>query len=152
MVELVATRASIVGCFAEPEALDALERTDGAHACRVAPDEVMLVGEAGAAEELVRLVAENVTASDADAAVLDTTDGWSIWSLVGDGARDAFAKLSELELCPEGFAQGDVAHVPTRVIAEAERLHLLVPAMWGAYMRERILALGVREIADGGTW
>ncbi len=62
--------------------------------------------------------------------------------------REAFAFLSELQLPDEGYVHGDVAHVPVRVIARRDRLQLFVPAMWGAYLRERILGLGlpVREV------
>ncbi len=149
MLELVATQASVVGCFAAPEALDVLAPTSGTYACRVAPDELMLVGEPGAEAALAAAATAGTTALDPDAIVLDTTDGWAIWTLAGDAARDAFTRLSAVELPDEGAAQGDVAHVPVRVIALPDRLHLLVPAMWGGYLRERILdrcaSLGVRE-------
>lgn len=146
MLELAATRSSVVGAFASPEALDALSPA-GAYRCRVAPDEAMFVAEADVAGALVR-DASAVTAGDPDAVVLDMTDGWTVWTLAGDGARDTFAFLSELELPDEGYVQGDVAHVPVRVIARRDRLQLFVPAMWGAYLRERILGLGldVREV------
>ncbi len=145
MLELTATRVSVVGAFASPEALDALSPA-GAYRCRIAPDEAMFVADVDASA-LVR-DASAVTAGDPDAVVLDMTDGWSVWTLAGDGAREAFAFLSELELPDEGYVQGDVAHVPVRVIARPDRLELFVPAMWGAYLRERILGIGlpVREV------
>ena len=74
-----------------------------------------------------------------------TGDGWAALSLTGDGARRAFARLSDVELPESGYTQGDVAHVPGRVLVEEERIQLLVPAMWGPYLRERLLALGARE-------
>ena len=150
MLELSATRVSVVGCFAAPEALDALAAAHDAHVCRVAPDEVMLVGEPDAAATLVAAAIADATAIDPDAVVLDTTGGWAIWSLAGDAAREAFARLSAVELPDEGSTQGDVAHVPVRVIALPDRLHLVVPAMWREHLRERILArcasLGVEEV------
>lgn len=156
MLELVAVRASVVGCFAAPEALDALVATGGAHACRVAPDEVMLVGAAGSADELVRATTARVRAADPDAVVLDTTDGWAVWTLDGGAAREAFARLSAVPLVGEGFAQGAVAHVPAKVVALPDRLYLFVAAMWGEHLRERILAdcasLDVREVAEPAGW
>jgi hypothetical protein len=86
--------------------------------------------------------------------VLDTTDGWAVWTLEGDAAREAFARLSAVPLPSEGFAQGDVAHVPVKVVVTPERLHLLVPAMWGAYLRERVIGAGlpVRERFEPVPW
>ena len=150
MLELVATPVSVVGCFAEPEALDALAPTDGVHVCRIAPDEVMLVGEEGRAATLVAAAIAQATVADPDAVVLATTDGWAVWTLAGEAAREAFTRLSAVELPEEGSTQGDVAHVPVRVIALPDRLHLVVPAMWREHLRERILegcaSLGIEEV------
>lgn len=145
MLELGRTPVAVVAAFASPEALDALSPA-GAYRCRVAPDEAMFVGPADAAAALVR-DASAVTAGDPDAVVLDATDGWTALTLSGDEAREAFSHLSELELPKEGYVQGDVAHVPVRVIAAPGRLRLFVPAMWGEYLIERILGLG-RDIAE----
>ena len=156
MLELVATQASVVGCFATAEALDALPLTAGAYSCRVALDEAMLVAGPAAADELVTTASAHLVAEDPDAVVLETTDGWAVWTLVGERVRDAFAHLSAVPLGDEGYTQGDVAHVPVRVIALPDRLHLLVPAMWGEHLRERILAdcasLDVRERAEPAPW
>ena len=136
MLELAREAVSVLGVFAEPAALDALD----AH--RIAPDEAMVVGDPGAAPD--------VSVDDPQAVVLDATDGWTTYTLTGDGAREAFARLSALRLPDEGFVQGDVVRVPTRVIVDGERLRILVPAMWGEHVRARILArcanLGVREV------
>jgi hypothetical protein len=126
----------VVEVFGDPSALDELTS-----ACRVAPDEAMLVDDAGAL---------GVQVDDPHAVTLDATDGWSAFVLAGDAARDAFERLSALELPADGYVQGDVAHVPTRVIAEPGRVTLLAPAMWGAHLRAQILArcasLGIREV------
>lgn len=141
MLELVRTPVTVVAAFASSEALDALSPA-GAYRCRVAPDEAMFVGPADAAAALVR-DASAVTPGDPDAVVLDVTDGWTVLTLSGDEAREAFSHLSELELPEEGYVHGDVAHVPVRVIAAPGRLRLFVPAMWGEYLVERILGLGL---------
>ena len=101
MLELHAPSVSVIEVHGEPSALNALV---GVH--RVAPDEAMLVDARSA-----------VRVDDPDAVILDATDGWVVFTLVGDAARTAFERLSALELPAEGFAQGDVAHVPARVIA-----------------------------------
>ena len=153
MLELVATEVSIAGAFAEPHALDALFPA-GAFRCRVAPDEAMFVREPGVVGRLVR-DAGAVTAGDPHAVVIDATDGWSVWTLVGDAAADAFSRLSALRP-DDGYAQGDIAHVPARVIAEHDRLHLFVPATLGEYLRVRILArcanLGLTQRDEPAAW
>lgn len=158
MLELAPTEASVIGCFAAPEALDALMDSAGAFPCRIAPDEVMLICEEHAASDTLGTAAAQVTAADPDALVLDLTDGWSVWTLVGDSAREAFARLSEIPLGADGvrFAQGAVAGVPARAVALPGRLHLLVPAMFGEYVREEILeacsGLDVRERSEPLAW
>lgn len=160
MLELVETRIFALGCFAAPEAADALMNAPGAYACRVAADEVLLIAEPGALDALARASAETAASADPDAVVLDTTDGWAVWTLEGSEAREAFARLSAVPLPEEGFTQGDVSHVPAKVVVSKDRehlrLHLLVPAMWGAFLRERILhdcaSLGVRQRAEPAPW
>ena len=141
-------------CSASPEAVDAAAAVGDA--LRVAPDEALVLGPVGTAEALTAVVTERAAALDDDAVVLDATDGWAIWTLEGDAARAGFTYLSALELPDEGFVQGDVAHVHAKAIVRGDRLHLLVPAMWGAHLRERILSdcapLGVRERADPQSW
>jgi hypothetical protein len=137
VLELMPSPLGVVSCMAAPEALDALIVPGGVRACRAAPDELLLVGaERGA--HLVREVADRVAAGDADALVLDATEGWAGWTLAGDGARDAFAFISRLVLPVDGFVQGDVAHVHAKVLAQGERIDVLVPAYWGEHLRRRI--------------
>ena len=158
MPELRNTRAVVVTCVADPSAIDAViaaVRADAvrADALRVAPDEVLLVADADAPAVVAR--AEAVAAdADGDALVLDASDGWSIWTIEGAGAGDAFARLSHLHPVV-GFAQGEVGHLPAKVDAAPSRIRILVPSMWREAMRDRILAdcadLGVRE-ADAVSW
>ena len=151
MLELIDMRASVVGVFATVEALDAL-RPAGAYRCRVAPDEAMFVAPPSAGVPLLR-DASAVLAGDSDAVVLDITDGWTIWTIAGDPVRGTFARLSALEV-GDGYRQGDVVGVAGRVIAERDRIHLFVPAMWGNHLRTRVLALcpGIVPRADPEIW
>jgi hypothetical protein len=154
VLDLVTTEVSVVGAFASPPALDALAPA-GAYRCRVAPDEVMLVREPGVGAALVR-DAIAVTAGDPDAVVIDTTDGWAVWTLEGDARTEAFARLSDVRLGEHGYVQGDVAHIAVRVIVEPGRLHLFVPVMWRGYLRRRIFercsTLEVTERAISAAW
>ncbi len=136
MVELRATRTVVVEVYASAEALDRLAPA-GATVCRVAPDQSMFVVADTDADRVVR-DAGAVTAGDADAVVIDATDGWACWTLSGDDARQAFSRLSRLEL-REGFTQGEAANIPVRVISGHGRIDLLVPAMWREYFKDRIL-------------
>jgi sarcosine oxidase gamma subunit len=147
VLELRATAFDIVSIHAAAQACDAVMSEAGA--CRVAPDEAMLIGSPGAAPELVARITEAV---DAHAVVLDETDGWMAWSLHGEDARHAASYLSPLELPGEGFIQGDVAHLPAKVLVRDGAVHVLVPAMLGHELRRRILArcghLGLVEAAS----
>jgi sarcosine oxidase gamma subunit len=154
MLDLVGTQVAAVACHAAPDAADAAMSTASAYSCRIAPDEVLLLGKPGTEAKLLDAASKKAGAADPDAVVLDTTDGWTVWTLVGDDAREAFARLSAVPLPAEGFTQGDVAHVPVKVVALTGRLHLLVPAMWGAFLRERIIEVGlpVRERPEPVPW
>jgi hypothetical protein len=133
-------------CLASPRALDGLPE-----ALRIAPDEALVILPPG---DTAPEIGAQLARSDPDAVVLDVSDGWAAWSLEGEGATDALAHVSELELPTEGFVQGDVARVPVKVIARDGVLHLLVPSMWGAYLRDRILVRcpGVTERREPQEW
>jgi hypothetical protein len=127
--------------MASSEALSDLSTPDDAYACWVAADEAMIVARPSATQDTLRAASESIRTEDDDAVVLDVSDGWSVITLRGDGGPDVLARLSELVVDGEGFVQGDVAHVPVRLIAHGERLHLLVPAMWEEHLRSRIVAV-----------
>ena len=153
MLELVATKAAVALVMATPHALDALAPA-GAYRCRVAPDEAMFVREPEAVEALLR-DAGSVRAGDSDAVVLDASDGWAVWTLAGESARDAFTRLSALRVAG-GYQQGEVAHLPVRLIIEGERVHMFVPVMWREHMRRQVLdrcmSLGVTERGEPAAW
>lgn len=130
MPEFAAAALTVTGCFASAEAIDTIADVERVH--RIALDEAIAI------DESVSALQEHLRVADPTAIVLDTTDGWAAFALTGQGARQAFARLSDLRL-PEaaGFVQGDVARVPVKVLVSGEGLTLLVPAMWGPYLRER---------------
>lgn len=156
MLELLSTDASVVSCFAAPDALDHVAAPfEGVVCCRVAPDEIMLIGQPGAAEEIVG-AARGRIADDAHAVVLDASDGWAVWTLSGHEANEALRRLSAVDPAGRTYTAGDVARVPVRIVWFPGLLHLLVGAMWRDYLRERLLeacrALGGREAARPAPW
>ena len=153
MLDLVATRAAVITCVGTPGVVDTAGSVDG-YAGRVAPDELMLIVATADGARAYAAALEAVGVSDA--LVVDATDGWAVWTLEGEDTARAMARLSPLELPDVGFAQGDVARVPTKIVCAPGRVDLLVPAMWRAYLRERILArcagLGIRERTEAADW
>jgi hypothetical protein len=151
VLELREAGAAVVTCVASAEAIDVVvEAVGGVRACRIAPDEAMLLS--GDAKTVLAAAHRCAADVDVDAVVLDASDGWRGWALEGDTTREGFARLSALELPDEGFAQGEVAGVAVRVVAEPRRVVLLVPAMCSEHVRSRILSrcadLHVREVGS----
>jgi sarcosine oxidase gamma subunit len=131
VAELSTTRPNVTAVLASTEACLRVSALPGA--CPESPVEVAIVGDASITA--LRRAVEHV---DPDAVVRDVSDGWVMHTLQGPGARDAFARLSELELPTSGFVQGAVARIGVRVLVQADRLDLLVPSMLAAHLRERI--------------
>jgi hypothetical protein len=155
VLELRPRDVGVITCVGDPASVDAVGDVPGTMACRVAPDEAMLLSAPDAASEAGTEAARRATVADPDAIVLDATDGWAAWTLRGDGVDVAFARLSAVPL-RLGFSQGDVAHVPVKIVVSDNALTLLVPIMWRMYLRERILArcagLQVQETTQSLAW
>ena len=128
----------VVTASAASDALDALVLPGRATACRLADDELMLVCEADVAGEVAREVETRLTVLDPDALVVETTDGWGGDVLDGDDAGRMFARLSRLGLPAAGFVQGEVAHVPAKVVVGDGRIRILVAASLEHHLRTRI--------------
>ena len=131
MAELSSTMPAVIAVLATPEACERVSALRGA--CAVSPGEVAIVGDAS-----ITALRQAVERIDADAVVRDVSEGWAMHTISGDGAREAFARLSELELPASGFVQGAVARIGIRVLVAGDRLDLLVPSMLAAHLRERI--------------
>lgn len=131
MAELSTTRPNVTAVLASAAGCERVSPLWGA--CAVSPVEVAIVGDASITA--LRRAVEHV---DPDAVVRDVSDGWLMHTLEGPGARDAFARLSELELPASGFVQGAVARIGVRVLVQGDRVDLLVPSMLAAHLRERI--------------
>jgi hypothetical protein len=135
--------------MASAEALDAMQATKVATTVRVAPDELLLIGAPGSDTKVAAVAAKAIRQVDDDALAMDVTDGWTIWTLGGADAHDAFERLSMLHLPEAGVVQGDVARLPVKVVVDDERVHLAVPSSWAAYLRDRIVALDLSIAEDG---
>jgi hypothetical protein len=150
MVEISETQAAVVGVYASPRVLGFLRPAE-AYACRVALDETMFVSSPAEREALLR-DSSAVSAGDPHAIVLDETDGWTVWSILGEDAGEAFGRLSHVPL-RRGYLQGEVVGLPVRVVAGPGRIHLFVASMLGDCLQERLSRIpGVVEHQGPRSW
>ena len=131
MAELRIVSPIVIAVLASTHAIDSLRAPEGATRCRVAPREALVIGGP-------ELSTAGVVVDEHGAIVEDVTDGWTGFELAGDDVHEAFARLSELELPEDGFVQGDVARIGAKVVAAPGRVTILVPALLGAFVEERI--------------
>jgi hypothetical protein len=154
--DLVALRAAVVACVGDEPCIDAVLVVAGPAGFRIAEDEAMLVGSPDDAERLRSIAAAAAVPVDPDAIVVDATDAWSVRRIEGEGARDAFARLSQVRLPDRGLVLGAVAAVPARVVVDDGTVALFVPATMGEHVRRRILsdcaALAIAERAGERVW
>jgi sarcosine oxidase gamma subunit len=134
--EVARLDVAVALCSASREALDRLVAPGlGARSLRVAPDELLVISEPGLGADVRRELHDRLPALDADAIVMDASDGWTGWSLRGPDASDAFARLSWLELPDDGgWTQGDVARTAAKVWVDRDTISVLVPAYWDAHL------------------
>ena len=131
MLNINRTDATVVACYADPQALDSLPVVPpGAHGCRVAPDELLLVAPPTQRAETERWATDHFASADPSAMVLDQSDGWSAFTLRGDEAPSVFAQLSDvpLPLKRRAFLQGAVAGGSAKVLLLDDAIHVLVPS------------------------
>ena len=138
--------AAKVRCFAPPAALDALATPDGVLRGRIAPNEVVLVGAPGTAGDLVATCQQALAGHGADALVVDHTDGWSFFSLRGDGAEDVFARVSMVPLPDAGdepaFFMGQVCHVAAKAFRRPGRIDVMTGMEASKHVRETLEQAG----------
>jgi hypothetical protein len=153
VLEITRTLVGVVAASAAARALDGLVVPGRAFACRAADDELLLLCAPPVTDEVAREVATRLAALDPDALVIDTTDGWAAISVVGSDARGSFGLLSPLELPDAGFLQGEVVHVPAKVVAGDDRVLILVPSIWEAHLHDRAAkALGHTGPLEAHPW
>ena len=141
MLRIEPTEAAIIACLAKPEVLAGVAGA-GAFRAVVARDEVWLIGGARRRSQLLDLARAQV--EPAGGLVVDQTDGWSMWTVRGQGAEVLWRRLSVIPVPSSrpAFVQGAVAAVPGRTIFAEGAIHVLVPSPVGHHLRERMLEAG----------
>ena len=134
MAELYPVQADVLICCGEPQALDALPHSPHT-ADRVAPDELLLLGNDLNADEVV----QQLMTRDPNCLVLDVSDGYALWAIEGAGHKAAFGRLSAVPL-PDAPAivHGLVAQVPATAIVKDTRIVIVVSSAVSAHLHGRI--------------
>jgi hypothetical protein len=149
------TGAAKIRLFGPKDALDRVQTPPGVEQGRVAPDELLWLGDPEQAAALEAEGTRQLAGAGERALVVDNSDGWALFSIVGDGRADALARLSSLRLPDKGFRQGKVADVPGKVFARPGRIDVLCTSDVRWYVRERLLhagaALGLTEATPPAT-
>lgn len=142
MPEIRSAPLAVICAQAAPGALDRLIAPGyDAVVCRTAPDEILVFCPPEVAEDVLREVTNRLPALDEHGLVLDLTDGWHAWTLVGPDAREGFSAVSALALPGgDGFTQGHVAQVSAKILTAADDVTIIVPAYWSQHLRERLVA------------
>jgi hypothetical protein len=121
--------AAKVRCFAPPEAIEKLATPSGTLRGRIAPNEVVFVGAPGTAPDLVKTLEAALADLGPRALVVDHTDGWTFFTLAGDGADEVFARVSMVPLPVEGdepaFFMGRVADVAAKSFRRRGRIDVM---------------------------
>lgn len=131
MAELRSISPTIVAVLASSDACDRVEAPEGTTAMRIAPRELWLVGLAD--PDAVRTGVD-----EPGALVEDVSDAWTAFELEGDDVRELVERVSELELPDAGWIQGEVARAGAKLIVRPAAVTVLVPAMLGAHIEQRI--------------
>jgi hypothetical protein len=146
VLELSHANAAILLCLGPREALDVLP-AEGAFACRIAADELMLVSLIGPLDP----GPPAAQLSGVGGLVVDQSDAFVTWTLAG-AADEAFARLSAIELPGNrpGFVQGAVGGIPAKAIVEGDRIHVLVSSALAYHLPDRVAAT-CGELLGGTT-
>ena len=148
-----ATLIGVVTASAEAGALDMLLVPGRAFACRAADDELLLLCAPPVTDEVAREVATRLAALDPDAP-RDRHDRRMGGDLGGRGrCAGELRSPVRLELPEAGFLQGEVVHVPAKVVAGDGRLLILVPSIWEGHLHDRARkALGHTGPLESRPW
>ncbi len=121
--------AAKIRCFGREAALDGLTQPAGTLQGRITPDEVIFVGQPGAAGALVENLQAQLAGEGNAALVIDHTDGWTFFSLVGEGAEEVFAREANWKLPVSNgapvFTVGMVCHVAGKLFVRPNRIDIM---------------------------
>jgi hypothetical protein len=124
--------AAKVRCFAPPAALDALPTPPRTLRGRIAPNEVVFVGDVGAAPALVEELGKALASHGPSAMVVDHTDGWTVFSIAGDRCEDVFRRISMVPLpaatAEPVFFMGRIADVAGKAFRRPGRIDFMTGA------------------------
>ncbi len=138
--------AAKVRCFAPPEAIDALATPAGALRGRIAPNEVVFVAAPGRADELKAGCEAALQSLGNRALVVDHTDGWSCFSISGDGADEVFRRVSMIPLpvrdAEPVFFMGRVCDVAAKAFRRGDRVDVMSGMEASRHVRDRLEQAG----------
>ncbi len=106
--------AAKIRLFGPKDALDRVQTPAGVSQGRVAPDELLWLGDPEQAGALEAEGQKQLAGAGERGLVVDNSDGWALFSIVGDGRADALARLSSLRLPDEGFRRARSPACPAR--------------------------------------
>jgi hypothetical protein len=123
------SHAAIIACYASAPTLDAFPAIGGSHACRVARDELLLIGPPMDGADTQQRATAHLASVEPSALVLDQSDGWAAFTLRGDEAPRLLAQLSDIPIpnARPAFLQGAVADGPAKVLLVDGAIHVVVP-------------------------
>ncbi len=134
--------AAKIRCFGREAALDGLAQPAGTLQGRIAPDEVIFVGQPGAAGALVEDLQAQLAGEGNAALVIDHTDGWTFFSLVGEGAEEVFAREANWKLpVSDGapvFTVGKVCDVAGKLFVRPNRIDIMTGSEVIAHVRKSL--------------
>ena len=143
MPELIEVHdAAKVRVFGPPAVLDGLTAPVDIVLGRVAPDELVLLGRPGTGTELVAGFETALAGHGARALVVDHTDGWSCFSLVGDDVAEVFARVTQIPFpdttADPVFLMGRICDVAGKAFVREGRVDILTGAEASAHVHHRL--------------
>lgn len=145
MLEIQRSHAAVIECHASAATLASLPALPGVHACRVAPDELLLLAPPALGEGVLRQATEHLAAAERGTLVLDQSSGWVVFTLRGDDGMEALRMLSVIPF-PQvrpAFVQGAVAGGSAKLLLLPGVVHLLVPFPLRDHLERRL-----RDVCD----
>jgi hypothetical protein len=137
-----------IRCWGREAALDALRQPAGTLIGRIAPDEVVVVGAPGTAAALLDDLESQLEGEGNAALVIDHTDGWTFFTVEGDGIEELWARVSAIRL-PDAnadrvpvFTVGKVCDVAAKVFVRPGRIDLMCGAEVRRHVTDRLTHAG----------
>jgi hypothetical protein len=141
VLEIRQSGVAIITCQDEPSTLDTIPVIAGALSCRVAPDELLVVGAKGDAATLLSRVAALQERTLSCGIAMDVSDAWSTWTVSGVGVDQVLRRLSgnRMPAHRPALVQGAFARVGAKLLLVGQTVHIMVPSPVGHYLRERLM-------------